>query len=36
MTVVPVKIEGSPDGAINRTLLQNGWPGNPNSGVSVQ
>jgi len=32
--VVPVRIEGTSDGALNQTLLKSGWWGNPISGLS--
>lgn len=36
LTVVPVKIEGTSDGTINRALLNGGWWGNPISNLPPQ
>jgi hypothetical protein len=36
LTVVPVKIEDTSDGAINQIILKSGWWGNPISGLPSQ
>jgi hypothetical protein len=36
VTALPVRIEGTADGALNRTLLNSGWWGNPISGLAPQ